>query len=140
MYETILLPTDGSAGADAAVEQAITLAESNGATVHVLNVVDLGSVEAIPDVEANSIRELMENAGEALVTRVSDQLSSADIAVETAVGKGSTADAIIDYASEHEVDVIVMGTHGRSGIDRLLLGSVADRVIRRSPISVLIAK
>lgn len=140
MYDSILLPTDGSDGAGLAVEKAIALAAEHDATLLVLNVVDITAASAIPEAQAKSIRELLSNAGEAHISEVADQASKAGVVVESLIREGNAAAEILDVAEAESVDLIVMGTHGRSGIDRLLLGSVADRVIRHSPVSVLITK
>ena len=133
MYDDILFPTDGSDGADAALAHAMELADTYDATIHVLSVVDssyLGSAAA----EATTferLRDAAEQAAEATVERVTDR----GIDATGEVLEGEPYAAILDYAEG--VDVVVMGTHGRRGIDRYLLGSVTEKVVRMADVPVL---
>nr|WP_324254850.1 universal stress protein [Halapricum desulfuricans] len=138
MYQDILLPTDGSDSVERIAEHAGSLARQYDATVHVLSVVDtrnrfegpsmgLGS-DAWEDAERERAREAVEDAAGALPDDV-----SADRSVESGVPHA----AVLEYVETADVDVVVMGTHGRTGIDHYLIGSVAERVVRRSPVPVL---
>jgi nucleotide-binding universal stress UspA family protein len=136
MYDDILFPTDGSAGADAALDHAIEQARIHEATLHILYVVE----ENVPVLEAGDPGRLdeLEARGERIVEEARDRATEAGVeSVETAVDGGAPHRAIRAYADDHDVDVIVMGTHGRSGVDRLLLGSVAERVVRTADRPVL---
>jgi nucleotide-binding universal stress UspA family protein len=136
MYDDILLPTDGSAGMDRVVEHAGELAEAHGATVHALYVVDTASLTDLPmEASLDGVSKRLRNEGEAAVGTVEEELG--DQRVETVFREGSPAREIVSYAGENDVDVVVMGTHGRTGVDRLILGSVAERVVRSSPVPVL---
>lgn len=135
MYERILVPTDGSAGADAAFEHAVTLARAAGATLHVINVVDPSLVP--PEIGSESVLETFRESGEELVQQLRTEAEAAGLTVETAVVSGAPAERIRRYAVDHEADLVVMGTHGRTGIDYWLLGSVAERVVRTCPVPVL---
>jgi nucleotide-binding universal stress UspA family protein len=115
----ILVPTDFSAIADRAVEAARACAKAFGAPVHVLHVSSTPAEEVLR-----------------LLAPVKDRLS--DIAVTVASATGDPADAILRYAAMHPVDLIVMATHGRSGVSRLLIGSVAARVVHDAPCPVLV--
>ena len=159
MYQTILFPTDGSDGADAALKHATDLAETYDATLHILFAVqdDFGSsglvekehegVEHIGMVGGEELlreraeagktgmtsslpetREAIREEGRLLVEAVAD--SVAGVPVETAVVSGEPYERIREYADEQDVDLIVMGTHGRTGVDRYLLGSVTEKVVR----------
>ncbi len=135
-FERILVPTDGSEGARAAAEHAIELAVATGAALHVVHVVDVGAV----GFEGGSpgVLEALEESGRNAIDEVVDRATGADLeAVEATVLSGTTARAILDYAEERDVDCIVMGTHGRTGVGRLLLGSVAERVVRLADIPVI---
>lgn len=135
MYETILLPTDGSRDVDEVVEHALNVASMADATVHTVYVIEAGKARgAHPDDETV---EEARDAGEAAVDEVEALGEKRDVPVTTAVLEGSAAEAILDYADRVDVDLIVMGTHGRSGLDRFLVGSVAERVIRTSDVPVM---
>ncbi|MFC7058550.1 universal stress protein [Halovenus salina] len=138
MYDNILLPTDGSDSIAAAAKHAETLADRTGATLHVLSVVDTRnrfesptgglSIEAWTDAE----HERAENAVDNTVALVGD-----DVPVETAIVEGVPKTAILDYVDDQGMDMVVMGTHGRTGLDHYLIGSVAEKVVRRSPVPVV---
>ena len=131
--ETVLVPTDGSDGAMAGVRWGVVLAERLGATLHILSVVDTGDSAAIDSVrEPTRVVEALEteahNAIRAVETHI--EKSTASLSVTTAVRRGSPHETIRTYAAQQAVDVIVMGTTGRSGLNRLLLGSTTERVLR----------
>jgi nucleotide-binding universal stress UspA family protein len=160
MYNTILFPTDGSEGAEAALEHATDAARQHGATLHLLFVAQKevgpsGMVgEEHDDVERSDMvgeehetqstgmmrtesdLSTIEEQGQAIVGRVAESIGS-EIPVETAILQGNPHERIIDYADENGVDLIVMGTHGRTGVDRYLLGSVTERVVRTADAPVL---
>lgn len=136
MFDTILVPTDGSDAAETAMEIALTLAQRFDASIHAISVVDLGEVPA--DVESEASEELVP-AGEAALQTFEDRGAAVAIATTTAVIDTTEPvhRAIIEYAEDHEVGLIVMATQGRTGLDRLVLGTVADRTLRVSPVPVL---
>ena len=134
MYDRILIPTDGSDAVETAVEHAFGLAEAYDATVHVLYVVEppYAADAAMADVYSS-----LEAAGERIVTDVGERAAAADVESVTATRTGTAHREIIEYAEAEGVDVIVMGTHGRTGLQRLVLGSVTERVVRLSPVPVV---
>lgn len=136
MYDHILLPTDGSEAAANAAKEAFEVTINNDATLHVLFVVDetagplniRGSDAQFDQLEAN---------GEETVNEITEQAAQAGVeSVTGSVQRGTPYQEILDYAEKNS-DLIVMGTHGRSGLDRHLLGSVTEKVVRRSNVSVL---
>jgi len=136
MYERILIPTDGSDAVDPAVERAIDLAETYGAQLHALNVVNVASLSA--EVHTPAVIESFEEQGEAAVGAVAERAADAGVGdVTTEVVHGTPHRSILEYADENDVDLIVMGTHGRSGLDRYLLGSVTEKVVRSADVPVL---
>lgn len=136
MYNTILVPTDGSEPADAAVDHAVDLAASSGATLHALSVVDSTAYASL-DVSSEQVLDSLESrAGEATKT-IAETAADAGVDSVTEVSVGSPHDQITEYADAVEADLIVMGTHGRTGLDRFLLGSVTERVVRAAPCPVL---
>lgn len=136
MYANILLPTDGSPAADAAVTHALDLAERYGARIHALYVVDASTYSAL-DAGSDIVMSALEQEGDSALATVAEAAREAGIEVETQLVEGGVYRAILDYAASHDVDLIVMGTHGRRGLDRYLLGSVTERVVRTADVPVL---
>jgi len=125
-YERILFPTDGSRDAQVALLELVPLALSTGATVVVLDVVPAGDDDA-----RSAATDRQKGARR--------QLELAEVAsVECVVEDGQPGPAIVAAAERRACDVIVMATHGRSGLPRLLLGSVAEYVLRHAPCPVLL--
>lgn len=138
MYEVILFPTDGSDAADAALQHALEHAGNYGATLHVLYVADTNR-DSVSIVGSTVVDALVEE-GEAIVDTAEKQALDRGIAVESAVVQGDPSRTILDYVDAVDADLVVMGTHGRRGLDRILLGSVTDRVIRSCSAPVLVVR
>lgn len=136
MYNKILVPTDGSEGMLPIIDHAIELVELHEATLHAIYVVNTTSMNDLPmESTWEGLSRALEEEGRAALDAVEER--AVGIPVETMLLEGSPANEIVEYAEGEDCDVIVMGTHGRSGVDRLLLGSVAERVVRTSPVPVL---
>lgn len=137
-YESILLPVEGSDAATAATTHAADLATTYDATVHVLSVADTRnrfespSSGLAPDAWTRTQRKqataAVDAAGEALPDGV---------AVARHVAAGAPESVILEWIDEHDVDLVVMGTHGRTGLDHYLIGSVTEAVVRKATIPVL---
>ncbi|RXK46874.1 universal stress protein [Halorientalis pallida] len=135
-YERILVPTDGSDGASVAVDCATDLATTYGAELHAVSVVDTGAMA--PDVQFDVIMDQLQNRAQTAVETVTAAASKAGVEdTQTAMLEGRAHDAIESYAEDERIDLIVMGTHGRSGLDRYLLGSVAEKLVRTASVPVL---
>ena len=137
-FDDILVPTDGSDSSTAGAKQAIRFAERNDATLHVLYAMDMGDADfvAVPsDIEETRTR--LEKKGQNYVTEIQNMASDAGVPCETTVVSDTPVEAIRDYVDEHDIDLVVMGTHGRTGLDRYLLGSVTEKVVRLSDAPVL---
>jgi len=144
MYKKILVPLDGSEFSECSLEHVRVIATG----CKVPKVVLLRVLEPVPkDYRTIGISEgmlhdadkkLMTEA-EAYLTGIARNLKKECISTETTVVQGTAAEEILDYATKNKVDLIVMSTHGRSGVSRWTLGSVADRVLRHSSIPVLTA-
>ena len=131
----ILIPTDFSETSTAAIGYGIDLAERYGASVHLLHVIERSAIP--PETEFPlGIFEGQTVARERLVTVLSAAQRTA-FRSEVAVNIGHPALEIIRYAKDHEIDIIVMGTHGRTGVGHMLMGSVAEKVVRKAPCPVL---
>lgn len=133
--ERILCPVDFSAGSEAALAYASTLAKESGAELHLVYVYEetiaytegLGSYVPPADLEPDK-------------ERLKNTLPTKDVPCRHEFIVGHPADALVDYAKDKNIDLIVMGTHGRTGLSRLLMGSVAEAVVRRAPCPVLTMK
>jgi len=136
MYKDILVPTDGSPAATAAIEHAVDLAKTYDATIHALYVVD---ASAFSSIEAGSelVIDALDEEGQRAVEEVTDAAAEAGVDIETHVVSGTAYRRILDYIDSEDVDLVVMGTHGRSGVERFLLGSVTERVVRTADVPVL---
>ncbi|WP_248897162.1 universal stress protein [Haloplanus halobius] len=136
MYDRILVPTDGSEGTSEAIDHAIRMATDQGATLHAIYVVEnVAGGEAT----AATVLDALEAAGQEAIDDLIERAESAGVeTVEGVVARGTPHQAILDYADEHDIGLVVMGTHGRTGVDRYLLGSVAERVVRLSDVPTLV--
>ncbi|ELY74469.1 universal stress protein [Natrinema pallidum] len=146
MYERILVPTDGSNVAEAAVEQAIDIATKYDAEIHALFVADtdaiaygLGAeqVDRIRQGQFEGMTELREDAEEA-TGYVTNAAEAAGLTATERHAGGQPHRMIADYAADNDIDLIVIGSHGRSGVRRALLGSVTERVLRSTHVPVLV--
>jgi nucleotide-binding universal stress UspA family protein len=135
-YEHILIPTDGSASAAHAAEHGLALAASLGATVHALSVVDTAPLG--PDVRSTlSSREQQQVATETVDDLVSEAETHGVTNTVRHVERGTPIEGILDAIDVHDIDAVVMGTTGKRGTDRILLGSVAEKTVRSAPVPVL---
>ena len=140
MYDTILLPTDGSEGMQAVIDHANELAQIHDATIHAVYVLDTATMSHMPmDTSWEAVSDLLHTEAEHALEEV-EEATDEDVPVETTMVEGTPSREIVNLADEVGADVIVMGTHGRGGLDRLLLGSVAERVIRTAPMPVTTVK
>ncbi|SDJ96197.1 Nucleotide-binding universal stress protein, UspA family [Halovenus aranensis] len=146
MYDHILIPTDGSNVAQAAVDHALDIAEQYGAAVHALFVADtdaiaygLGAdqVDNIRAGEFGDMDELQADAEEATghVARLGEDRG---LTVHEHHAGGKPHSVISEYAEEEDIDLVVMGSHGRAGVRRALLGSVTERTLRSTNVPVLV--
>ncbi|MEN6592130.1 MAG: universal stress protein [Methanobacterium sp.] len=146
MYHKILLPTDGSKYAEKAAEHAIWIASQSDAEIIVLNVVDTSSLVGLPaeDITVRVTEILKEEAHKSL-DKVEDLVRESrkekgltkNIKLIKEIKEGSPADVILKTVEDEGVDLIVMGTSGKHGLDRFLLGSVTEKVVRSANCPVL---
>ena len=139
MFDTIVVATDGSDSVQRAVSVAVDVAVRFGAEVHAVYVVDAGEVESSPDTVREDLRDALDDEGRDALDRVSDAARDrdGDLDVTVEVREGRPATEIDGYARSVDADVVAMGTRGRHGENRFLIGSVAERVVRTCPIPVL---
>jgi len=140
LFKKILIATDGSKRTQNAVEMGLKIAKEQGSKVYAVYVVDTVTFTSIPmDVTWENMYQLLKDEGEDAVKAVKDA-APAGVEVDTHVLEGNPAVEITKYAVDNGVDLIVMGTLGKSGIDRILLGSTAEKVIRIASCPVLVIK
>ncbi|WP_339104462.1 universal stress protein [Haloterrigena salinisoli] len=146
MYDRILVPTDGSETAKAAVDHAVDLAEQYGADVHTLYVVDTDSMsltlggeqlDRIEQGQYDEMEDVRERADRA-TGYVADRAAERGLETVEHVSAGRPHSLIADYVDDNDIDLVVMGSHGRSGIRRALLGSVTERTLRSTHVPVLV--
>lgn len=139
LFKKILIATDGSKRTQGAVETGLQIAQQHKSKVHAVYVVDTVTFTSIPmDVTWENMYQLLKDEGEEAVNRVKEASQGVD--VETHVLEGNPAVEITKFAKDNGIDLIVVGTLGKSGIDRILLGSVAEKVVRIAPCPVLVIK
>lgn len=136
-WETILLPTDGSRYSGYAAEKAIDLARSYNGNLETISVVD---VPAEFYADAPKVAEDLIRQAKTYVEDVKKKAEEQGIGVKTYVREGEAYRIITDFAREEKVSLIVMGSHGKTGVRRLLMGSVAEKVIGYAPCPVLIVR
>lgn len=142
MYKRILVPVDGSPTSMNGLDKAIRLAKSSGGQLRILHVVDgiaFSRKHSMFTATAEKFRESGKKLIREAMARVKKQIIKAESRmVENLTGRA--ADTIVKEASKYKADVIVMGTHGRRGFKRLVLGSDAERVVCRAPVPVLLVQ
>ena len=137
MYDTILVPTDGSDGAAAAAAHAVDLAAVHGATLHALYVVDVRMSPISADMDHDDVVELVDESGDRPTAAVLDRAEQAGVEAVEGIRLGVPYRVIREYADDEGVDLVVMGTHGRTGVEHALVGSVTERVVRTLDVPVL---
>jgi nucleotide-binding universal stress UspA family protein len=140
MFKRILLPTDGSPSAYEALNCAVAVARKFESELHVIYVVEPPAMLTAPYSESVMMDVLQagHEAGERAVAEATETIRKSGLSrVQSSMLEGQPAEQIVAYARDHEIDLIVMGTHGRRGINRLLLGSIAEEVVRTASIPVM---
>ncbi|WP_121742774.1 universal stress protein [Natronorubrum halophilum] len=130
MYQDVLIPTDGSDGTRQSISHGLTIADRFDATIHALSVVPEGPLGTLQNGTATP-------AAYRAVERIESEATREGIETVTAVERGVPHEEILEYADEHDIDMIVMGTQGRTGLDRVLVGSVTERVVRMADVPVV---
>lgn len=146
MYDRILLTTDGSETAESATTHALAIATQFEAELHVLSIIDTEAMSRPFEADqvdwfktSSSLDEIgLNDAARASMERITTEAEAAGLEVIQTVAKGDPHRAISDYATQHEIDLIAMGSRGHRGLRRLLVGSVTDRVTRTVSVPVLV--
>ncbi|MDZ7730213.1 MAG: universal stress protein [Natrialbaceae archaeon] len=130
MYDRILIPTDGSDASAAAVDHGRAMAEAFGASVNILSVVNEGATR-------DQLRTDPEDQADNRVSALLERLERDGFEATGHTKHGLAHEAILQYIDDHDIDCVVMGTHGRTGVDRMLIGSVTEEVVREAPVPVM---
>lgn len=141
MYDRVLIPTDGSETVDTTLEHAIRIARDNDAAVHALYVIDGRVVRSAADDARDDLERTLESEGREAVDAVESQVLEADLEVVSEIRYGTPHKEILDYAEEAGIDLIAIGTHGKSPREKLLtMGSVSERVVDNAAVPVLVVR
>jgi nucleotide-binding universal stress UspA family protein len=146
MFRAILVPIDGSQSASQALDQAIHLAVEQGAVMRIVHVADTFTLSYDMEfVDIAEIRRSLRKAGEGLLEKAREQAQAAGVEADTRLVEiqepgQRIADVITEEARSWPADLIVIGTHGRRGLDHFLLGSVAEAVTRIALVPVLLIR
>ena len=136
----LLVALDDSEPGWTALEFACTEHATDGITVvHAIDLTDSGYGE-FAHVGTDQMLDRRQTAATAMFERAREHASEHGCSIETEIVRGQPAEAIVDYATQHPIDRIVVGSHGRTGVSRILLGSVAEQIARRAPVSVTIVR
>ena len=141
MYKKILLPTDGSEYANKAAEHAIWIAKESGAEIIALTGMETSTLIGLPaDDLIIRIKEILEEEASNSLNKIKKLVeeSGHDIKLTLKTDEGSPADSILNTIEEEGIDLVVMGTSGKHGLDRFLLGSVTEKVVRSAKCPVLV--
>jgi nucleotide-binding universal stress UspA family protein len=146
MYTKILVPVDGSATSLQGLDEAIKLGRLTGARLMLLHVIDLLSLTMVPEAGGALTTQMVDQlnqGGQEILADAQARAEAAGLAVDTKMVEDfamRVSDVVIDQAKAWGAELIVIGTHGRRGAGRLLLGSDAEQVVRQSPVPVLLVR
>ncbi len=144
MYDRILVAFDGSEASNQALDEAVRLAQNQVARLRLVHVVDTSCLYHGDESDRSAeLEKAWCDAAHRTIEQGLDRVAPSGLTFETAVrctGKARISEQIVEEALAWHADLVVLGTHGRRGLNRLLLGSVAEAVVRISPISVLLAR
>jgi nucleotide-binding universal stress UspA family protein len=140
-YRNIVIATDGSENTLRAISYGIEIAKLSGATVHALYVVDTSSFSTIPmDAGWEEMYAILRKEGEKAASDVKERGEAAGVEIREVLLEGHPSTEIINFAENNDIDLIVMGNLGKTGLERFLLGSVTEKVVRNSKVPVLVVR
>ncbi len=145
MFQRILVPVDGSNTSNLALQEAIKLAKEQGAQVRIIHVVDEVNINLETEFATDEFYQAMRKSGLSILEKSRETARLAGLAAETEllerVPFGSRiSDMIVDEAKRWKADLVIIGTHGRRGVNHLLLGSVAEKVVRIATTPVMLIR
>jgi nucleotide-binding universal stress UspA family protein len=141
-YKKILIATDGSKAAENAADSGIEIAELSRAKVYAVYVINITSYDSIlmDETWTKDMSEKFEKIGREATAHVEEKAKAAGLESESILLKGNPAKKILDFAEEQKVDMIVVGSLGKSGVERLTLGNVSEKIMRNSKVPVLVVR
>ena len=139
-FRNIVIATDGSENTRRAIDYGIKFAKFSGATVHALHVMDTSSVTQSWTAGKETMYELLKKEGQKAISKVKECGEASGVEVKEVLMEGHPSKEIIDFAENNDIDLIVMGTLGKTGLNRFLMGSVAENVVRHSKVPVLVVR
>ena len=139
MYKKILVPTDGSEFAPKAEKHALFLAKTTGVDIYALSVTENNFVNGLPlDDEVYQLNQLLKQRSEDNIKEFEEMDETSGIKFHGIIREGSPAKTILEVAKEEDIDLIVIGSSGKSGFDRFIMGSVAEKVVNAAKCAVLV--
>ena len=142
MYKRILVPVDGSPTSIRSLDEAIGLAKEGGGTIRLIHVLDR-IVFAGGETHTGDVFGLLREVGEQILQQMKQHADVAGMEVSTWLSElqpGRVCDVVAEQAKAFDADLIVVGTHGRHGVSRLLVGSDAEQIVRVAPVPVLVVR
>jgi nucleotide-binding universal stress UspA family protein len=141
LYKNIVITTDGSENTQRAISYGIEIAKLSGAVVHALYVVNTPStISESWTAGKKTVEEIMKIEGEKALSKVKEIGRSSGVEVKEVLLDGHPSDEIIKFAKNNNMDLIVMGTLGKTGLEKFLIGSVAEKVVRGSKVPVMVVR
>ncbi|MDO5849973.1 MAG: universal stress protein [Methanobacteriaceae archaeon] len=143
LYKKILVPTDGSKYAEKSLNHALLIANASGAEVIALSVIENSFSLNLPTTDSlNDINELLHDETKQNLKNVDKikEESGFDVNISYKIAEGSPAKAILKVVEEEDIDLVVIGSSGKTGFDKIIMGSVADKVVNNAKCSVLVIR
>ena len=141
VFTNILVAIDGSEASRQAFDRALDIAKAGNASLHATYVVETGLFSSLPaDNTVEIMYSVLRKEGEAVLAKSKDKANAAGIAVTTHLKFGHAGSEVIALAEQNKVDLIVVGSHGKSQTDRLLIGSVSTFVVTHSKVSTMVVR
>lgn len=131
MYDRVLVPTDGTPGSERALRNALDIGDKYEATVYAISVVDSGPLGR----DGNRTERV--DRAESALAKAEMEAEGTGVELHSELLEGKVADQIMSYIDKHGIDLVVMGTHGRQGFDRFVVGSVSEQIVREADVPVL---
>jgi len=139
-FRSIVIATDGSENTRNAISYGIKFAKFSGATVYALYVMDTSSLTQSFTAGKELMYELLKKEGQKAISKVKECGEASGVEVKEVLMEGHPSKDIIDFAENKDIDLIVMGTLGKTGLNRFLMGSVAEKVVRNSKVPVMVVR
>jgi len=141
VYKKIVVPTDGSDVSIEAAKHAVNIAKEFDAEIYAIYVIDVSPFVGLPaEGSWEMISELLKEEGHDALKKIKKLAEEWGVEIHTEMLEGVPANEIVEFAEKKKADLIVMGTTGKTGLERILLGSVAERVIKNAHCPVLVVK